>query len=147
MKVILKADVSKIGKRGEVKDVADGYAGNFLIPRGLAEQATPKKIEQAKVHEAETKTHEKVQHELLHKTIEALKQQTITISEKANEQGHLYEGVHKSHILTSLKKQTNMELKEDHLVLDHPLKELGEHTIPVQAGDIEGILTVRIEKA
>jgi len=147
MKVILRADVAKIGKKGEVREVADGYAGNFLIPRGLAEHATSNKINQAKIQVGKNEVHIEIQKKLLLKNIEELKNKTINIIEKANEKGHLYEGVHKSQILEALKEQAHVELKEEYLILEHPIKELGEHSIPVKAGSIESSLTINIQSS
>mgnify|MGYP001600522421 FL=1 len=87
MKIILLKDVPKVGRRYDVKDVADGYALNLLIPKGLAKIATPdavKKIEETKKNDL---TQKKIQEELLLKSLESIKNITLVIKGKANGQG------------------------------------------------------------
>jgi len=145
MKVILEADVAKIGRKGEIKNVADGYAGNFLIPRGLALEATPKRIAEAQRRQAERAVHEEVQQELLQKNMEKLSAVSVTLKERANDQGHLYEGVHKEQLAEALSAQAHIELKPEHIILEHPLKELGTHNVSVKAGAVGGSFAVVIE--
>ena len=93
MKVILLKDVAKIGRKYDIKNVADGYALNMLIPRGLAVVATEqamKKVETLKVNDT---TDKKIQTELLLKNLEVIKNLTLNLKEKANEKGHLFAGV------------------------------------------------------
>lgn len=144
MKVILQADVAKIGRKGEVKEVASGYAGNFLIPRGLALPATAKRVAQAQQQAEERVMEEKVHHELLQQNVKALEGKVVTLEVKANEQGHLYEGVHKEEVLQALKEQTRIEIPAEYLVLEHPLKAVGKHNIPVNADGVSGTLELII---
>jgi large subunit ribosomal protein L9 len=104
MKVILLKDVRKVGKKFETKDVADGYALNFLIPRKLAEASTPssmKKVENLKSRDAAEK---KVQEDLLKKNLASFNGVTIEMKENANEKGNLFKGIHKEEIIEALKK-------------------------------------------
>ena len=134
MKVILLEDVPKIGRRHEVKNVSNGYAANFLIPNKLAEFATNQKI---KISEQKSEEYEKelnLQKELLLKNIKALNNVSIEIKDKTNEKGHLFKGIHKEDIVKALYEQTGAEISPDILVLEHPIKEVGEHKIVVEHG-------------
>lgn len=147
MKIVLCTDVPKIGKKNEVKEVSDGYAANYLFPKGLAERATEKRVERIQIDKKAGEADKEVQHELLKKNLQALKGATITLSEKANEQGHLYEGVHIPELLSALKEQAHIDLAEEHIVLEHPIKEVGEHIIPILVGESKGSFTIAITAA
>jgi len=133
MKVILLKDVPKVGHKYDVKEMSSGYVRNFLLPKGLVQIATDKVLatiqEKKKVLDAERKIHE----DLLIKNIESLKGVTITMSEKANEKGHLFAGIHKDEIIPEIKKQTHVDIIAEHLELPEPIKEVGEHEITVSA--------------
>lgn len=135
MKVILLEDVPKIGRRHEVKNVSNGYAANYLIPNKLAEFATSQKI---KISEQKSEEYEKelnLQKELLLKNIKALNNVSIEIKDKTNEKGHLFKGIHKEDIVKALYEQTGAEISPDILVLEHPIKEIGEYKIDVECED------------
>src|SRR4051812_15106313 len=105
MKVILLKDVRKVGKKYEIKDVSDGFALNFLIPRKLAEVSSAqalKKLEQRKSQDAATM---KVQEDLLLKNLKSLEGATVTLQEQANDKGHLFKGVHSEEIVTAIREQ------------------------------------------
>lgn len=146
MQVILLTDVAKIGRKYEVKQVADGYARNFLFPRKLAEPATPQKIKmlegRQQAHEAERAMHE----ELLQKSLDSLKEKHVVIARKANEQGHLYQGISAVELYDTLKNEYKVELgSADAIKLTAPIKELGEHTIQIMIGEKEGSFTLTIK--
>ena len=132
MKVILLGDVPKIGNRHDVKDVSSGYAMNYLIPNKLAEFATKDKIKTSEQKKEESEKELNLQKELLQKNIESLNAVSIEIKDKVNEKGHLFKGIHKDDIIKALKEQTKAEISSDFLVLEHPIKEVGEHKINVE---------------
>lgn len=144
MKVILLKDVRKIGKKFDVKDVSDGYALNFLIPNKLAEIATDKtqkKLEALKAtHAATAKVHE----DLLLKNLKSLEGVVLNLVEPANEKGSLFKGVHKEEIIEALKKQTELDMGADYLVMEKPIKEVGEHAIEVKIQDKTASFKVNI---
>ncbi|MEX0931359.1 MAG: 50S ribosomal protein L9 [Candidatus Paceibacterota bacterium] len=146
MKVILLKDVAKTGKKFEVKDVSDGFALNHLIPRGLARMATPdvlKNVEHMKKAHGEQV---KIQNDLLKKNLESLSEKKITISAKANEKGHLFKGIHTDEIVKALEKE-HISIASEHIKLEHPIKEVGEHEITVSAHDVTGSFTLEIESS
>jgi large subunit ribosomal protein L9 len=146
MRVILLRDVAKIGKRFDVCSVPDGHALNFLIPRKLAEPATKDALRKLEV-ERKKKTIMSDRHETDFKSsLEALKVNGIELSLPANEQGHLFKGVHESDIAKHLEeKGIHVDAKE--VVLPHPLKEVGEHEVTFKSGDITETVIVRIIRA
>ena len=146
MKVILLKDVSKLGKKYEIKTVSDGYATNHLIPQGLAINATPDALARIGSEKAKMEGERRVQEELLVKNIEGLKDITLTIKGKANDNGHLFAGLHAEAIATEIQKQTRLQIDPSFIQLDHPIKELGAHTIEVKTAGKSAKLKVVIEK-
>ncbi len=102
MKVIFLQDVQRVGKRHDVKDISDGYAVNFLLPRKLAVVATPRAIAELETRKKEIAIEREVQEGLLTKNLEAIKGKTITIKVKADEKGHLFSKIHKINIVCIL---------------------------------------------
>ncbi len=135
MKVILLNDVPRVGQKYDVKEVANGYGRNFLLPRGLAEIATKKAIAGVATLITRHKEEKKVREDLLLKNLEDLNNITVVMQEKANEKGHLFAGIHKEEMIPVIKEQTHLDMDADHINLEHPIKELGEHKIEVKVGD------------
>lgn len=133
MKVILLKDVAKVGRKYDIKDVAEGYAQNMLLPRGLAKIATKDAIAKVEQLKANDLTNKKIQEELLLKNLEVIKNLKIELKEKANEKGHLFAGVTKEMIWKEVTKNTRLTLDIDSIILSKPLKEVGEHKIMVEA--------------
>jgi large subunit ribosomal protein L9 len=145
MKIILLKDVAKVGKRHEIKNIADGHAQNFIIPRGLGIPATDANVRKLETMKSASDGDRTVQETLLAKNLEALGEITINISGKANEKGHLFAGVHKDEIVEAVAKQANITIHPDFLMLDKPFKETGNHIVIVQAGGKKANLKLRIE--
>lgn len=134
MKIILLKDVSKLGRKYDVKDVSSGHALNLLIPQGLAVIATKEAIIRADVEKAKLEGEKKIHEDLLVKNIKDLDGVTLTIAGKANDKGHLFAGIHKEAIVEELLKQTQLQLDPSFIELEHPLKTVGEHMIEVKGG-------------
>lgn len=129
MKVILLKDVKKIGRKYEIKDVADGYALNSLIPNDIAVPATAsyvKMVEAKKKQNALMKEDFKKAFEF---AVSKLPRGKLHISGKVNEKGHLFAAIHEDKIIDEFKKETGVVLCKEHFEMDKPLKELGEHII------------------
>jgi len=135
MKIILLKDVPKVGKKYEIKDISDGYALNLLIPKGLAISATNEAIKRIDIEKSRDEGEKKIHQELLLKNIQELSGITIVMTEKANEKGNLFAGVHKMEIIPAIQKQTRIQIDAEHIVMDKPIKEIGMHEIVVKAGD------------
>ena len=139
MQVILLKDVPKIGQRNTVKNVSDGYAMNFLFPNKLAEPATPKKIKNLEKAKLQHETEDKIHNDLLLKNMRSLDGARVEMEGKANEQGHLFKGIHIEEIAEELRKQDHIDLKSEYIQLEHPIKEIGEFDITAKVGDIKAV--------
>ncbi len=131
MKVIFKKDVSNIGRKFQVKDVADGYALNFLLPKGLAECATPQKIKELESKQQQIAESSAERNQMVISQLNELEGKGIALKVKANEKGHLFKGVHKEDVLKAL----NLQLEENEVSFNEPIKETGKHEIEVSVGD------------
>src|SRR5690349_2144781 len=123
MKIILLKDVPKIGRKNDVKDVADGYALNFIIPRGLGMKATPADLKRLETTQSVKDTEKRLQEDLLKKSLDDLSAITITIKEKANDKGHLFEGIHKERLAKEIEKISHITIDPNYIELNKPLKE------------------------
>lgn len=147
MKVIFKQDVKGVGKKYEVKDVADGYANNFLIPKKLAEFATPEATKKAEILKSATEAEIEIKEKLTQKQIEMLKGVKVVLQKKANEKGHLFEKIHPNEIVVALKEQAKIEIDSEFLTIEKPIKEVGEHQVSVKIGKNKGEFSLIIEPA
>ena len=132
MKVIFLKDVPRVGKRHDIKEVNDGYAMNMLFPQKLAEMATPKAIADLQMRMKSLAVEREVQEDLLEKNLEEMKGKVITISAKADEKGHLFSGIHSKELVDEMKRQHHADISAEFIVLDKPIKQTGEFTIPIE---------------
>ena len=145
MKIILLKDVAKVGRRYEIRDISDGYAVNLLIPNGLAISATPTALKRIEKEKEKEDIEKKVHFDLLIKNLKDLEGITLTIVGKANEKGHLFAGLHREDIAKELEKQTRLQIDPSFINLEHPIKEVGEHTIEVKEAGKSAKFKVLIE--
>ena len=135
MKIILLRDVRGLGKKYDIKEAKDGHALNLLIPQGLAVHATDKNMKEVDIKKRTDLEHKKIQEDLLIMNLKELSGAKIEMSEKANEKGHLFAGIHKEQIIPEIKKQTRIDMLPEFLILEKPIKEVGEHEISVKVAD------------
>lgn len=131
MKIILLDDVPALGLRGEIRDVADGYARNYLIPQRLALLASPsnlKNIEQIRKRQEARAEKDKADAHAQAQAIEAL---TISLTRQASEDGRLYGSVSAQDLVAILSRQ-GINVEKRRIVLDAPIKALGECTVPIR---------------
>ena len=134
MKVLLRRNVEHLGKVGEIVDVSDGYARNFLLPRNLAVPSTP---ENEKMIEAERRRAEQRELERLKSLAEAaayLDGKSITVQAKATDDETLYGSVGAAEICDAIRSEHNTEIEESNVVLDEPFKKLGVYEVPLRFG-------------
>ncbi len=132
MKVIFLQDVKGQGKKGEVKEVSEGYARNFLLPKGLVKLATDgnmKVAEQQKMSEQRKKDREKLDAQLLSQRLSEL---TIKVTAKAGEGGRLFGAVTNKQIAEALSGQLKIEIDKKKIILDDPIRVLGLVEVPVK---------------
>ncbi|MBT1247420.1 MULTISPECIES: 50S ribosomal protein L9 [unclassified Thermosipho (in: thermotogales)] len=132
MKVVLLRDVPKIGKKGEIKNVSDGYARNFLIPKGLALEATPKvlkRLEDERKKAEEEKAKKKKENEEILKN---LQKYFYKILVKAGESGKLFGALTSSDIADAILKFSGIKIDKKHIILDKPIKNVGIYDILIK---------------
>ncbi len=134
MKVLLIKDVPNLGKAGEVKDVKDGYAKNFLIARGFAKIATKDVIEAWEKEQQKRKEMEAKEIEELKKIKEKIESITLTIRHKAGANGALFGAITNKEVSEELKKQFGIEIDKKHIDIHPPIKQTGEYDIDIKLG-------------
>ncbi|MCL6591679.1 MAG: 50S ribosomal protein L9 [Firmicutes bacterium] len=146
MKIILKKDVRALGKQGDVKEVADGYARNFLLPKGLAIEATPgnlKILSGQKAHAIQRELHDEAEAKELAAKLNGL---TITIKAKCGEGGRLFGSVTAKDVTDQLLKTARIDLDRRRLEIDDSIKTIGEHPVKVHLyKGITSSFTVKVE--
>ncbi len=145
MKVILLRDVARLGRKGEIKDVPDGHAINFLLPRKLGIIATKESL---KRHAEETGKHasiEQASQEHFKNALEANKSEPIKLAVESNEQGHLFKGIHADDI-ANLLNEKGFSITRQNVLLENPIKDIGKHEISITQGKIKGTVTIEIVK-
>jgi large subunit ribosomal protein L9 len=149
VRVILKAEVRGLGRTGDVKDVAEGYARNYLLPKGLAIEATGGELK----HLAQERQAEKTKRDRAHQDAEELARRlaeiTLVFRLKAGEQGKTFGSVTTKEIAEALQKEAKgAEIDKTKIVLHEPLKSLGVHKVEVRLlSDVRADVTVAIEPA
>lgn len=145
MKVILLEDVKKLGKKGDLVDVADGYARNYLFPRKLAREATEGGIKQLNQEKAALENKKRKELEQAKALAAKLSQMTVTLKVKSGEQGKLFGSVTSKDLSEALKEQHGIEVDRRKIELVEPIKSLGIYEIGVKlAPDVEAKLKVKI---
>ncbi len=148
MKVILLKDVPGLGHTGDVKDVAEGYARNYLLREQLVTPATPSALSNLKQHiAAERRRQEKI--EAANQALaEQLSGITITFQARAGKGGRLYGSITSQHIADALREQNNLSIDRRSIHLPEPLRALGTYEVPVRvASGKEPRLTVVVQAA
>jgi len=129
MQVILIQDVKNLGKKGDVKNVSDGYARNFLLAKKLAEKSTTEAIEKLESLQKKEKLAESEKLEALRKIAEKLRGKTIQLK-VAGKKGKLFGSISAKDIASELKKQ-NLDVAEKAIALDTSIKKIGEYEIKI----------------
>ncbi|MFN8524890.1 MAG: 50S ribosomal protein L9 [Chloroflexota bacterium] len=132
MKVILKKDVKGTGKAGEVKDVADGYARNFLIPRQLAVPATTSALKGVEARNAADAKRAANEEAAARELAERVSATTVAIVAKVGDQGRLYGSITSADLAESLGKQLSHEFDKRAINLPDPIRQTGSHKVPIR---------------
>ena len=132
MKVVFLKDVSAKEKRGEIKEVADGYARHFLLPRGLALPATPSAIKMATTESKDKAQRQARLQEEIDEVIQRLKGQELIFKARAGTKGRLHGAITTADIATKLSSITGFEIDKKKIELDEPLRQLGSHDVVVR---------------
>jgi large subunit ribosomal protein L9 len=133
MKVIFLKDLPK-GKRGEIKEVADGYARNFLFPEGMALPATPSAIKEARLLLDKKVEHQARQQEEQGKIAQELEGKELHFKAKAGAKGRLHGAITSANIAEELSRLTGLEIDKKRVEMDEPLHHLGSYDIVINLG-------------
>ena len=147
MKVILLQDVKGKGKKGQMLEVSDGYARNFMLPKKMAIEATPDAINTMRMNDKATQ--ERIAREKAEalETGKKLRAMTLTVKAKGGGAGRLFGSVTNQEIADALAKNTGIKLDKRKIVISDPIKAVGTYTVTCKLGyEINAPLTVKIEE-
>ena len=145
MKVILQQDVKGQGKKGQMVEVSEGYARNYLLPRKQAIAATPDAINTMNLKDKARKAEEARQKAEAEATAEKLKECQVKITAKAGNGGKLFGAVTTKEISDALKAQYDLDIPKQKLVLDDPIKSFGSYQVKAKLGfEVTGTVYVSV---
>lgn len=144
MQIILLQNVNALGKVGEIKKVADGYAINFLIPHGLATMATEDKVRQIEINKQKEATKKLNEIKEIDKTINKISGKKIVIKKQASDKGKLFGAISADEIAQEINKQLGIKLDKTHIKLDEHIKEVGEREIELLANNRQVKLKIEV---
>jgi large subunit ribosomal protein L9 len=144
MKIVLRADVEHVGHKGDIVDVADGYARNFLVPRGLALRATSGIQKQADAMRRSRDARDRHAREVAQAVADQLAP-TVRVEARAGEGGRLFGSVTSSDVAAAVKAQLGVDVDRRDITLDEPIKELGLSELVVRLHrDVTATLRVEV---
>jgi large subunit ribosomal protein L9 len=145
MRVILRTDVETVGNKGDVVDVADGYARNYLLPKGWAMKASPGAEAQAEKMRRSRSIKDAADRSAAEDIATRLVPTTITIAARVGTEGRLFGSVGTAEVVEAIAKQTGIELDRRQVKLSEPIKESGTHLVPVKLHtDVEFPVTLEV---
>ena len=146
MKIILKKPVAGLGHPGDIKDVAVGYARNFLIVRGLAEMATPDKIANIEQQKVRKEKDEATITSEWQSIVNQLSGITLKFKRKASKAGKLFAAISSEDISAALSKQLKTKIDDRYLIIETPIKSTGEHMLQLAfSPDLQGSFKIIVE--
>lgn len=132
MKVILRQDVKKLGKAGEVVNVADGYARNYLIPRGLAVEASDRNLSMLREHQRQEDRKAAQALEQARRDAAKIESKVVSLAVRAGEGGRLYGSVTNADVAAALKPLLGYRLDKRKIELAEPIRQVGRHEVTVR---------------
>jgi len=146
MQVILKKDVNKIGKAGQLLEVSDGYARNFLFPRDLAEEATAGKIADLNVRQQNRKAREDKEKQAAEEKKKQLQDKVLRVTASAGESGKLFGSVTTAQIAEALFAQYMVKVDKRDIKLTEPVKQPGNHAVSIRLhAGVQADMTLGVE--
>ncbi|CAN5563298.1 50S ribosomal protein L9 [soil metagenome] len=145
MKVILAGDVEPLGNKGDVVTVADGYARNYLMPKGLALQATKGTLRQAEQMRRAREEAERKRKQAAAAKVSVLGSQPVYISARAGEGGRLFGSVTRSDVARAVEEQLGESIDRHNVRLDDPIRHLGVHQVEIHLHEeVNALVTVEV---
>ncbi len=131
MKVILRENIAKLGKRGDVINVKDGYARNYLIPNKLAYEYSESNFKRFKIEKIKLETQELKNKESALSVKEIISDLNLVLKQKMHDDGNLYGSVSR-HLISEELNKKGLKIDETSVLLDEPIKKIGDYTIKVK---------------
>ena len=148
MKVILTQDVRGQGKRGQMIDVSDGYARNFLLPLNLAQEATADNINTMRMNDKATQERQAKERAEALELRNRMKDMTVVVTAKGGGAGRLFGSVTNTEVSEALAKQAGIQLDKRKIILDEPIKSVGVYTVKCKLGyEINAELKIEVKEA
>lgn len=145
MKVLFLQNIKGVAQIGDIKDVSDGYARNFLLPRKMAKPANAVAVKEAEELKKQREALAAKDKEQATTLIAQLNDVVIEITEDASDEGHLYGSIGSGRIADELKKQKGIAVRQEDMIMLHNLKTVGEHDVRIEPfKDISATIKVRI---
>ena len=145
MKLILKEDISKLGRKGDIVNVAKGYARNYLIPKNMAMVATTKNVTMAEKMQEKRQAVLEESSQLADSIQQALADAHLVIAQNSTDEGTLYAAVTNAQMIESIEKFSTFKLEEDQVIVENQVKEIGLHTVKIQlSSDVNFDVTLEI---
>lgn len=148
MKIILLQDEKKLGKKGDIIEASEGYARNYIIPRKIGVEATPKNMNDLKLQKANNEKIAQEQLDAAKALAVELESKTVVVKIKGGEGGRTFGSVSSKEIATALKEQHNIEIDKKKLQLPESLKSFGSYEVAVKLHpQVTGKVTVKVTEA
>ena len=145
MKLILKQDISKLGRKGDIINAAKGYARNYLIPKNMAMVATAKNVTIAERMQEKRQAVLEESSQLADSIQQALADAHLVIAQNSTDEGTLYAAVTNAQIIESIEKFSTFKLEENQVIVENQVKEIGLHTVKIQLSlDVNFDVTLEI---
>lgn len=147
MKVILQQDVKGKGKRGQMIEVSDGYARNYMLPRKIAVEATADNVNTMRMNDKAQQEKRQKEREEAFAISKRMKEMVVTVRAKGGGAGRLFGSVTTQEIADAIKKQENIDIDKRRIVLDEQIKMVGDYTVKIKLGyEINAELKLRVEE-
>ena len=148
MKIVMRADVENVGKKGDIIEVADGFARNFLLPKGHAIKATDGVEQQANAMRRSRDLKDAKDREAGETIARKLVPMVITLSARAGGEGKLFGSITSQDVVNAVAEQAGVELDRRKVHLDEPIRTVGTHEVPVKLhSDVRFHITLEVSKA
>ena len=148
MKIILLQDEKKLGKKGDIIEVSEGYARNFVLPKKIGVEATPKNLNDLKLQKSNEAKVAQEQLDQAKEMAELLATKEVVVSIKAGENGRTFGSVSTKEIGQALKVQTGIEVDKKKLVLPEAIKNFGVYEVPIKLHPkVTGTVKVKVTEA
>lgn len=148
MKVILLQDVKGKGKKGQMIEVSDGYARNYMLPRKLATEATPDAVNTMRMNDKATQERIAKEKAEALEISKKLRELTVVVTAKGGGSGRLFGSITNAEVAEALEKKTGIKLDKRKITIAEPIKNVGTYTVTCKLGyEISAPLTVKIVEA